>query len=282
MNEKQVKRAMDALARGLPPSEAWLGGLGPAAINTYHALTPRKIRELGMRGRFTGGVFSANLLKLAAALGRADAIMALRSLGGNPFLADDFGRGPIHVACNGDVVCALVAPGPSGLADEGLRVIQGPALDGGTPLLSAAAITSTDEAFRATAVAALLEFGANPLVCNKGGSIPLHFCATSDAAVRLIKAGGAKVSVNARNNYGDCPLHLAVSHGFVGVVQVLLRYGADTSVPSRIGRTIGGGRGSGLMLPMEVAAYFRSGPVGDRAMGLRLRHAVCDYLLGLW
>lgn len=280
MTDKQIKRARHALARGVPLSEAQLSELTPAAINAYHALAPGEIRRLGIRDRLpiTNGVFSANLIKFAAALGEDAAVTALRRVGGNPLLADDFGRGPFHVARNGEVVRALVAPGRSGCGAL-ISDIHAAALDGGTPLLSAAAITSKDESFQATAVAALLDFGADPLMPNKGGSIPLHFCATADAAMRLIQAGGADATVNVRNKYGDCPLHLAVSHGFVEVVHVLLRYGADTSVPSRIGRTITGGRGIGLMLPTEMAtviADLTNEPEAKQALGeVRLLLEAC-------
>jgi hypothetical protein len=268
--ERAQQRVHSALVKRLPLTPALMSALPPRAINTYRTYSSGDL-PAPLRKRFGDGVFSANLLKLAAALGDDDAVRILRRFGGNPLLTDDFGRGPFHVASDDKVVFALVAPGRSGCARATLRAVKTPSVDGGTPLLSAAAIVSSDERFVASACAALLEFGADPLMPNNGGSIPLHFCATADAAMRLIHAGGADATVNARNNYGDCPLHLAVSHGFVGVVQVLLRFGADASVPSRIGRAIGGGgRAGGLMLPAEVAdviADIMEEPEAKQALG---------------
>ena len=76
----------------------------------------------------------------------------------------------------------------------------------------------------------LLNWGANPDLqyydCN--GQTALHLHQTDLELLKmLIKA---KANVNAQDNFGDTPLHIAMANGRIAVADILLNNGASTSI----------------------------------------------------
>jgi ankyrin repeat protein len=98
----------------------------------------------------------------------------------------------------------------------------------------------------------------NPkLICDKGfyDDTPLHFAANREVA-ELLLANGAVV--DARDRWGNTPLHMAASAGYREVVEVLLAHGADVNAKAPpIART------GGDWTPMYDAASSHHDDVVD-------------------
>ncbi|XP_023316075.1 ankyrin-1-like [Trichogramma pretiosum] len=94
----------------------------------------------------------------------------------------------------------------------------------------------------------LLKKGANPNVTNEKGTTPLHIVSMGeqcyDLAKMLFKICDDKhqpLLVNARDGFGDTPLHVALknsSYGKKNVVELLLSHGADPNLTDRNGNTL--------------------------------------------
>jgi ankyrin repeat protein len=81
----------------------------------------------------------------------------------------------------------------------------------------------------------LVDAGADVNAGNDMGHTPLHLAANVDAVRVLVTAGA---DVNARSLDGSTPLHLAVEEpGRVGVVEALLAAGAEVGAVNARGRT---------------------------------------------
>lgn len=85
-------------------------------------------------------------------------------------------------------------------------------------------------------VRALLEAGANPLICNSRGESALHYAARANSAesARILLQAGCPP--DARKNEGPTPLHYAVFHHNLPVAALLLQAGADPNLRDRCSR----------------------------------------------
>ncbi|XP_023316692.1 tankyrase-1-like [Trichogramma pretiosum] len=88
----------------------------------------------------------------------------------------------------------------------------------------------------------LLKRGADSDLTSKGGMTPLHILCTSDDDDDLTKIlfkinGDVEQRVDALDEWGDTPLHLALRHGKQKKADALLRLGADPSLANEAGRT---------------------------------------------
>uniref|UniRef100_A0ABD2WK59 Uncharacterized protein n=1 Tax=Trichogramma kaykai TaxID=54128 RepID=A0ABD2WK59_9HYME len=91
----------------------------------------------------------------------------------------------------------------------------------------------------------LLRRGADPRLANKGGSTPLHvICARSedcddliDAFLRCSERLDEPVLIDARDESGDTPLHLALANDNKDGVEALVLWGADPNLANNNGET---------------------------------------------
>jgi hypothetical protein len=83
--------------------------------------------------------------------------------------------------------------------------------------------------------------------------IPILAFATTPEMAELLIAHGAEVNALSRVPFQTAPLHGATRRGYTGVVDVLLRHGADTTVPDYNGKTP-----VELVNAPEIAAIYRA------------------------
>jgi len=196
-------------------------------------------------------------LHFAAYNGRADVAELLIRHGADVNARDNDGRTPLRIAAyNGhvDVVKLLLERGadlnaknsenktPLDVARERGQSDVARVIEEFTRMPSELfeAVKSGD----AARVKELLEKGADVNARDNKGWTPLHLAAQkghADVAELLIKNGA---DVNAKNNYGWTPLYAAAQEGHADVAELLIRHGADVNARDNDGRT-----------PLRIAAY---------------------------
>uniref|UniRef100_A0ABD2XG59 Uncharacterized protein n=2 Tax=Trichogramma kaykai TaxID=54128 RepID=A0ABD2XG59_9HYME len=158
--------------------------------------------------------------------------------GADPNSVDGCGMTPLNVICenHGGVDLAKML---FELSDEKYRV-QVDHLDEfeNTPLHVALNYCHTEVA------QFLLEMGANPNLADCDGNNALHHVCkmgqgNDDGLADMIFGNDdyEPLQINARNEQGNTPLHLAVKRGTSNLIEVLLRHGADSNATNNKGMT---------------------------------------------
>ncbi|CAB0033834.1 unnamed protein product [Trichogramma brassicae] len=155
--------------------------------------------------------------------GPSDLMELLLRLGADPNLANDAGITPLHILSNGLVQI-------HNLAREIFRICNG--VD--------AQDESDFEPLNLDGLSLLLSRGADPSSANSHGWTPLHNICKLDnglveAFLEICDENDRTLPINARNEDGDTPLHVALGSG--NLVESLLRRGSDLSLANEEGST---------------------------------------------
>jgi truncated hemoglobin YjbI len=168
------------------------------------------------------------LLHEVAGKGNVRIVVVLLRLGADAQASDRSGHTPLHEAAgqgNVRIVALLLQVGADPNASDGY---------GHTPLYGVSNAYPYDGAAGADVVSALVQAGANVHVREKvKGCLALHMAARRGnvlVAQALLRHGA---DIEARDNYGDTPLHRAVKCGQAEMVAFLLASGADGRAKGR-------------------------------------------------
>uniref|UniRef100_A0ABD2XM61 Uncharacterized protein n=1 Tax=Trichogramma kaykai TaxID=54128 RepID=A0ABD2XM61_9HYME len=176
-------------------------------------------------------------LHLALRSENRNLVELLLKKGANPNAPNDEASTPIHVICQGYWTVPLLkrVRELGGLVEIDRRDGAGDA-----PLHHA--MRECDR----VASEVLLRWGADPNLRNGAGATPLHaLCEVYTCQSGLVESfleicaelGLAETPINARDEAGDSPLHLAVAGGHRLLTELLLRRGADPNLANEEGRT---------------------------------------------
>ncbi|XP_023319394.1 ankyrin-1-like [Trichogramma pretiosum] len=174
-------------------------------------------------------------LHLALFRGHTRVAASLLESGADPNLANNLGQTPLHVVCNRpDRDSARIFLNASEAVNRAVQVNVQDRL-GNTPLHLAA------ECSNARAIKTLLRRGARPNLVNRHGLTTLHVICKRDCDdddllkifFKTINKIHATVQIDARDNLGETPLHVAVSLGHKKLINLLLRYGADPNMANK-------------------------------------------------
>ncbi|XP_014225913.1 serine/threonine-protein phosphatase 6 regulatory ankyrin repeat subunit B-like [Trichogramma pretiosum] len=179
-------------------------------------------------------------LYLAVSGGHDKVIASLLRGGADPNSVDAAGRTALHHVCElwtRDRLASIIFE--LGRENNHPVLIDAQNNEGNTPLLLAVSKGN----FRSLGEF-LLRKGADPNLANAEGSTALHAICKGDydqdlvnAFFELSRENNHPVLINAQDNQGNTPLHLAVSKGNKNVVEYLLRRGADSSLANAEGQT---------------------------------------------
>ncbi len=195
-------------------------------------------------------------LLVASASGFQDVSAVLLEAGANPQAPDGNGYTPLHYAARDKdgvgLVKLLLAHGanpnarlPQGDPKRPAKTATGVSLEGATPLLLAAEINNF------SAVLALLDGGADPLIPTQTNTTALMMAAGAGSSVaeeraaeerataietvtRLVELG---TDVNGVGHFGWTALHSAAYQGLDDVIEYLVRHGANPDAMDGFGQT---------------------------------------------
>ncbi|CAB0036987.1 unnamed protein product [Trichogramma brassicae] len=167
-----------------------------------------------------------------------DAVDLLLRKGGNPNLANAEGSTALHILCehcdDRELLRTILES-----CDDAYKPVQLDARDksGDTPLHLALNYGHK------RLVEALLRSGADPSLANeKGAATPLHILCEEKyddgfATLFFESLGDRAVRLDARNEAGDAPLHLALKRGRRVLARLLMKGGADPNARDAQGAT---------------------------------------------
>ncbi|CAB0030574.1 unnamed protein product [Trichogramma brassicae] len=197
--------------------------------------------ELRYRGRIDARDKSGDTaLHLALSNGKNLKASSLLIRGADPNLATAHGLTPLHLICQCSVVADYMVNEFFKIAEDlNVKVlVDAPDKMGNSPLHLA---LSNGNKIKAEW---LLRWGANPNLVNGNGSTPLHVICNrkidDDLAETFFEINEdiqQTVLVDAKDECGRTPLHLAVARGSPKVTESLLRNGADPNVAGAKGST---------------------------------------------
>ena len=168
-------------------------------------------------------------LRLAVELGNLEVVKELlENLNSNPNLPDSSKVTPLHVACSrGDIE----------VVDLLLRKVEEQAVvdvNGETPLITCCRTMHWEIVPRLTKI--------DVAIADAKGKTALHWMIQNVASIS--ECNGAleylltnRCNVNAQDERGRAPLHLAASRGFVDACQILIKRGAQKDIPDNLGET---------------------------------------------
>ena len=161
---------------------------------------------------------AATPLSYAARNGHLEVVRTLLASGADPLLRAHDGAAPIHWAASAVVALELLIAGAEIEACDGA---------GRTPLHAA---VGRD---RADVVDLVVALGADVNMRTRlAGFTPLHLARSAAVVDRLVLSGA---EVDARDQEGRTPLHIASARSDVSVVDALLRHGASAAAKSARG-----------------------------------------------
>ncbi|KAL7296064.1 hypothetical protein TKK_0010618 [Trichogramma kaykai] len=182
-------------------------------------------------------------LHLALMEGNAEVAKFLLKRGANPNLANYLGLTCLHIICqkeNDDDDSARML---FKIADKQRRRVEVDARDnkGNTPLHLAMSYGHKN------LIGLLLRRGADPNRANAEGWTCLHFVCHRDSDddednllrtfLEINDELGHRLRIDARSNWGNTPLHMAMDNGHKEVAKSLLRRGADPNAANNDGET---------------------------------------------
>ncbi|CAB0033535.1 unnamed protein product [Trichogramma brassicae] len=180
-------------------------------------------------------------LHLAASSGRRNLAQLLLRNGANPNLANARGSTPLHLVCQGNSDDHNLAKMLFDLCDDRHKPLQ-------VDVLNRLRKTSLRLAMKhehRNLVLYLLSKGANPNFAVENESTVLHYiCKNSNDAnfvekfLGIVEERKLSWQVNAQDKMGNTPLHFAVPQGHRGLIEWLLKNGANPNFISREGVTI--------------------------------------------
>ncbi|CAB0043986.1 unnamed protein product [Trichogramma brassicae] len=206
-----------------------------------------KFLELGQDPNILVPLTGDTPLHLALQYRHKKATELLLKYGANPNLANVWDVTPLHNVCNSGHDNADLAEILFEMSDEKHHPIQVNAQNklGWTPLHFSLAYGC-----KKGIVQVLLRRGANPNLPNVEGSTPLHticnnihnsiYHSNIDLAKLFFEINDERqqmVEVNARDNSGNAPLHLALKRRLENLTELLLRRGADANLANEKGST---------------------------------------------
>ncbi|UKZ97022.1 uncharacterized protein TrAFT101_011791 [Trichoderma asperellum] len=248
------------LTEGLDANQADNSGDTPLilAAKFGHFSIVQQLLDVKANPSFVGSQTSQTALHVASAYGYLDIVELLLSYGPSVIKTQDCnGNTPLHRALLNDhreismrllqeypkPISSLAAALP--IEDTGLSIsiVDIINLDSLSPLNIAI------KQGRADVVQNLLKKGARANIVDKDGRTAAHYAAAlKDSAIlsQLLDDANSNVDVNAKDNSGMTPLHIASSQGWVTGIKKLIESEADCSVTDAQQRSpleIASGRG---------------------------------------
>jgi ankyrin repeat protein len=172
-------------------------------------------------------------LHLAAFHGSVDCVQVLLSAGHPTVVTDSHGCSPLHVACLEQHLLVVDLLAQTGRVDEYDST-------GASPLMVCVSKGMED------GIKTLLKYGARATHRDYSGSSCLHallnlphekpeqLALQQRITMMLIKQG---IDVNARDNSGRSPCHVASEKGNIEMLKLLIDHGGDVSVVDAAGKT---------------------------------------------
>ncbi|XP_014232024.1 ankyrin-1-like [Trichogramma pretiosum] len=168
-----------------------------------------------------------------------ESIESLLRSGADPNLANADGSTPLHIICKRDSDDDFLETFFQIIDDVQQQVrIDARDKSGNTPLHLAT------ESGNANSIESLLRKGADPNSANGEGSTPLHIVCDraeddelAEMFLGICDEEHRPVRVDARDELGNTPLHLALAHGNEKLSELLLRRNADPNLANAEGST---------------------------------------------
>ncbi|XP_014237914.1 tankyrase-2-like [Trichogramma pretiosum] len=180
--------------------------------------------------------FGQTPLYLAGKNGFEEMFALLLRRGANPNLANELGQTPLHVIAE-----ARETPDMMELLFQIRSEKRQPVRIDAQDESGKTALHYALELRRERSAEFLLKNGANPSLADKYGLTPLHIIcdkpALAEKFFQIMTDQNQMVEVDARDSWGETPLHYALRSGHKKIIESLLMRGADPNLSSATGST---------------------------------------------